>query len=737
MAQNASLSLSFPEADIALITFDTPGKGANVLSRPVLEELSAHLDELEKRDDLAGMIITSGKPAMFIAGADLREFAGSLDATDEQIIDICQQGQSLFKRLTACPFVTVAAIDGICVGGGAELAVWCDRRIMTDGKKTEIGFPEVKLGLYPGWGGTARTPRIVGLGNAVELITSGESVNPQDAYKMGLACDVVHVEQVSRPVREDSKEDSIRSPDLFHAAVNLVRLEQQTGDYKRDRERWSGPVPMNETELGFLGATASAYIRGQTKGQYPAPEAALEVLLGAAGEDVDTALQMEAEAFAPLFGSPVNRSLLNVFFLTDRNKKDAGVDGEDIKPADIKSVGVIGAGIMGAGIAAANVKREVPAYLTDANEQALARGVKSIMEEVAYDKTIKGPDPQRAIQFAPLLRETGSADGLAGCDLVIEAIVENAEVKKSIYAKLEPQLADNTILASNTSTIPITSLAAGLKRPERFVGIHFFNPVRRMKLVEVIRGEKTSDQTVATAVAYAKRLGKMPIVVGDGPGFLVNRLLFPYMNEALVLLTEGVPIKHLEKAAKSFGMPMGPIELYDMVGIDTALYAGTTMYEAFPGRTSLSPFLPALKKAGRLGQKSGKGFFNYENKKRKAEPDPELQPILDTYVKGEKTYSPAELQTRLFMPMLLEATRVLEEKLVRDVRDIDLGLIFGLGFPPFKGGLLFWADTLGANGVIEQLKPWESLGERFGPTPLLQQMASEGTKFYDKKSNDK
>ena len=543
-------------------------------------------------------------------------------------------------------------------------------------------------------------------------LTGGESIRPAKARKMGLVSDVVPAEK------------------LQQAAINLVRLEQQTGDYHQDRETWSGAVPTRETDLGFLGATASAYIRGQTKGQYPAPEAALEVMLGAAGADVETACTMEAEAFAPLFGSPVNRSLLNVFFLTDRNKKDTGIDG-DAAPREVKSVGVIGAGIMGAGIAAANVKREVPAFLTDANADALARGVKSVIEEVAYNRETKGPDPEKAIAAAPLLREVSSVKGLADCDLVIEAVVENAEIKKSIYAKLEPQLADDATLASNTSTLPITGLAAELQRPEQFLGIHFFNPVRRMKLVEVIRGEKTSDETVATAVAYAKRLGKMPIVVGDGPGFLVNRLLFPYMNEALVLVTEGVPIKHIEKASKSFGMPLGPIELYDMVGIDTALYAGTTMYEAFPSRTALSPLLPALKKADRLGNKTGKGFFNYENKKGKAQPDPDLEPILEKYVKAEKSYSPEELQTRLFMPMLLEATRVLEEGLVRNVRDVDLGLIFGLGFPPFKGGLLFWADTLGAATIIEKLKPWAELGERFEPTPLLEQMAQDGKKFYD------
>ena len=711
MAATQPLTLSFPQADVALLTFDTPGTAANVLSRALLADLSAQLDELEQRQDLAGLVIASGKPGVFIAGADLREFAASLDAPREDVAQLCHEGQRLFTRLAGCPFVTVAAIDGVCLGGGAELAVWCDRRVMSDGPRTEIGFPEVKLGIFPGWGGTARTPRIVGLGNAVELITGGESIDANQARKLGLASDIVPAD------------------DLIPAAIRIIRQEQQSGDWQADRERWSGPLPISETELGFLGATASAVIRGQTKGNYPAPEAALEVMLGGAAFDAEGALALEAEGMAPLFGSPVMRALLNVFFLTDRNKKDRGVEG-DVTPRDIQRAGVIGAGLMGSGIAAANIKREIPVTLTDADAKALTRGTAKVIEEVAYDRKTKRPDAQRAIQFAPLLQEGIQLDDLAQCDLVVEAIVENAEVKKQVFTKLEPLLADDAILASNTSTLPITKLAADISRPERFIGIHFFNPVRRMKLVEIIRGEQTSDAAVATAVAYAKRLGKMPVVVNDGPGFMVNRLLFAYMNEAIALVTAGVPIPDVEKAAKRFGMPVGPMQLYDMVGIDTALYCGTTMYESFPGRVFLSPILPAIVKAGRLGEKTGRGFYSYENKKQKAQADPELQPILDRYVGETVQLSSEQLQDRLFLPMVLEATRLIDEQIVRDPRDIDLGVIFGLGFPPFKGGLLFWADTLGAAEIIERTKPWAELGERFEPTPLLRQLAANEQTFY-------
>ena len=713
MASNSTISLSYPESDIAVFTLDMPGKGANILSRPVLQELSQLLDEVEKRNDLAGLIVVSAKPGIFIAGADLREFAASLDTPPEETVKLCRMGQDLFARLSKTPFVTVAAIDGICVGGGAELATWCDRRVVTDNPKTEIGFPEVKLGLFPGWGGTARIPRMVGISNAVEMITSGNSIDADAAFAMGLV------------------EDRVSTDGLMEAAMRMVRSEAETKDYEADRKRWSGPLNISETELGFLGATASAVIQKETKGHYPAPLAALEVMLGASGADIETACQLEAEGMAGLFGSPINASLLNVFFLTDRNKKDTGIESDGITPQKFGSVAVIGAGIMGAGIAGANLRRQIPVTISDANSSALAKGVSGVLQEVSYNKKTKSADVDRAVEFAAMLNGTDSDAEVAKCDLVIEAVVENVDVKKQIFERIEPQLREDAVLASNTSTIPITTLAESVKRPENFCGIHFFNPVRKMKLVEVIRGEKTSDQTIASAVAYSKKLGKFPIVVNDGPGFLVNRLLLPYMNEALELVAEGAEIKRIEQVSKSFGMPMGPITLYDMVGLDTALYAGRTMWEAFPDRIAASPILPALVKAGRLGQKSGAGFFSYQNRKKRAQPDPELSKFVEPYLKDEqKSFTKDEIETRLFLPMLLEATRILDEKIVRDARDVDLGLIFGVGFPPFKGGLLFWADTIGAAKLVEQLKPHEGLGERMKPTPLLEHMAQENKKFY-------
>jgi 3-hydroxyacyl-CoA dehydrogenase/enoyl-CoA hydratase/carnithine racemase len=718
MDQAPAIALSRPEPDLVVLTFHSPDRSANILSRAVLGELERHLDQLATASaPPAGLILMSAKPGVFIAGADLREFADSFDAPAEEVEALCRRGQDLFRRLSQFPFVTVAAIEGICVGGGAELAMWCDRRLLSDHEKTQFGFPEVKLGLFPGWGGTARTPRVIGLGNAVELITGGEPLSAQEACRLGLAW------------------GPIPSHELFDAAVRVVREEQQTRQFECDRAAWSQPIAISETELAFLGATASAYIRGQTKDQYPAPLAALEVMLEAAGKDVEAACRLEATGMTSLFGTPVNRSLINVFFLTDRNKKDMGVDGKPVKPGSIERVGVVGAGIMGSGIVAANLKRQFPVVLGDASAAAIQQGARNSLEEAAYDKVRKGPDPERVLELAPRLRSADGDAAFAGCQLVVEAVVENQQVKQQVLKRLETHLAEDAILASNTSTIPITKLAAELQRPDRFCGLHFFNPVRRMKLVEVIRGDKTSDTTVATAVAYAKKLGKFPIVVRDGPGFLVNRLLFPFMNEALELVCEGVDIPAIERAAKSFGMPMGPLELYDMVGLDTAFYAGRVMWEAFPQRIGASPLLPALVKAGRLGQKSGRGFYIHAGRKRgKLQLDPELAPLIAPYLRGKSELDRTAIQRRLMLPMVLEATRVLSEGLVRDVRDVDLGMIFGLGFPPFRGGLLWWADQVGAAELLEWLKPFESLGERAQPTTLLLEMAAKGRRFYDKPS---
>lgn len=714
---------------IALITFDHPKRSANLLSAAVLDELEQHLDQLSS-GETAGLIITSAKPKIFIAGADLTEFAAGLDRPAEEVVATSKRGQDLFMRIAALPFPTVAAIDGICVGGGAELAVWCDRRVMANSPATQFGFPEVKLGLFPGWGGTVRTPRMIGLGNAVELITGGESVSAKEAHRLGLADDLIECPQ--RDPGSIGSLESLSADPLMAAAARMIESEGKSQRYARDREKWSQPIAMTETELAFLGATASAVIQQKTGGHYPAPLAALEVLLEGSQLDQAAACQLEAEGFAPLFGSPVNRALLNVFFLQDRAKKASPAEADAQLP---KSVAVIGAGIMGQGIAANNLKRGFEVTLTDARPEAAAAGMAAALQEAAYDKTVKGPSLDKLASLAPHIRAAEvPADKT---DLVIEAIVEDLQIKQQVLGQLEEQLSDDATLCSNTSTLPIADLASGLKRPEQFCGLHFFNPVRKMPLIEVIRGPQTSEATITRMTAYARRLGKTPIVVNDGPGFLVNRLLLPYMNEAAVLLAEGVPAKAIEKAAKAFGMPMGPLTLYDVVGLDTCIHAGGVLQRAFPDRVAPATIVERLVEAGRLGQKSGGGFFDYApskpGKPAKGVPSPDAQALIDKLAAEQP--SPTErtdLTDRLMLPMLLEATRALEDNIVDDPRDVDLALILGIGFPPHKGGLFHWADSIGAEQILERLKPLQSLGERYAVTPLLQQTAQASGKFLDR-----
>ena len=708
-----ALKFSWLEADIGLLSLDLPQRSTNVLSAAVLDELEGHLAALVGRTDLAGLILVSGKPGRFLAGADLREFPAKLDLPLAERERMSRRGQQLFGQLAQLPGVTVAAIDGACVGGGAELASWCDRRVLSTDRRTEIGFPEVKIGLIPGWGGTVRLPRLIGVGNAVELILSGELIDSAHALALGWADDRVPVER------------------LLESAVRLIRTEQQSGRYRLDRDRRTQPVSFPAAEHAFLEATARQQFGSLARGRsVEALEVALRTLLAGSAEEAEAALIRESQAVAALFGTPTQRALLNVFFLQDRNKRDKGTAHAELTPGSVEQVGVVGAGIMGYSIAAANLRHGCRVTLTDASPEALERGLRQAVEEAAYEKRLQAADPHRLVDLATqITRATSDADW-ARCGLVIEAVMERVDVKREVYGRLETQLPPTAVLASNTSTIPIARLAEGLQRPERFCGMHFFNPVRKMKLVEIVRGPQTHDQTIATAVAHAKRIGKMPVVVNDGPGFLVNRLLSPYLQEALQLLCEGVAIEAIEAAAVAFGMPLGPFALYDMVGIDTCALCGRTMWQAFPDRVIASPVLNAMAKSGRLGQKSGRGFFLHDPKRKQLQPDPTLAAFLEIYRQPPREMPLEAITDRLLLPMLLEATRVLEAGIVRDPRDVDLGMIFGLGFPAEKGGLLYWADSLGTPHILERLKPLAHLGTRIQPTPLLLELARAGKGFY-------
>jgi 3-hydroxyacyl-CoA dehydrogenase/enoyl-CoA hydratase/3-hydroxybutyryl-CoA epimerase/3-hydroxyacyl-CoA dehydrogenase/enoyl-CoA hydratase/3-hydroxybutyryl-CoA epimerase/enoyl-CoA isomerase len=422
---------------------------------------------------------------------------------------------------------------------------------------------------------------------------------------------------------------------------------------------------------------------------------------------------------------------VRVFRIGERNRHDPGVAG-DVTAADVESAAVVGAGIMGAGIAASHLRAGVPVTLVDVNAETLAASVPGILDEAAWDRATKRTDPARALALSGSLRTAAQLAAIAGADLVIESVTERPDVKTAVLADIERLVGPETVIATNTSTNPITRLAEALADPARFCGLHFFNPVRRMTLVEVVRGPATGDATVATAVALAKRLGKCPIVVRDSPGFLVNRVLMPYLHEATELVREGIDPARIDRVARGFGMPMGPIELYDMIGLDTAFYAGLVLSAAYGDRIEASPLIPALVKSGRLGRKTGSGFYRYSGADQKARivgVDPAGRKVLDRYAVTPRETNDRTLADRLLLPMLLEAVRAFDEGIVRDPADIDLAVIHALGFPPFRGGLLAWADSLGAAEVLRRLEPLAGLGPRMIPIERVAALARSGGRF--------
>jgi 3-hydroxyacyl-CoA dehydrogenase/enoyl-CoA hydratase/3-hydroxybutyryl-CoA epimerase/enoyl-CoA isomerase len=705
-----ALRLEMHNGDIALVTIDQPGSRANTLGQAILSELEAMVAQLKARTDVRGLIFRSGKPGMFIAGADLRELGGAPQDADTTR-KLVKRGLDLIASIEALPYPTVAAIDGACMGGGLELAMGFDYRLASTHPKTEIGLPETKIGLIPGWGGTQRLTRLIGPSLAAEMICAGEAAKFDRARQIGLVFDAVPAER------------------LQDEAVRLIQWAQKSDEWKTARQRKRQPVGLSEEQQAFTFAVARAQVLAKTGGQYPAPLAALDAIAKGCNLPLEDGLKVETDQFVKLVGSPISRNLIAVFFMSQRLAKDPGVSDASVQPQTVHQVGVLGAGIMGAGIAGAHVRRGIPALLLDNAAPALEKGVGNITKSLFGRVEIGRMTPAEAAAALARLSTSMTLNALADRDVVIEAIVENEDAKVSIYRSVQKVLRPGAILASNTSTISITRMAKSVEHPENFAGMHFFNPVDRMQLVEVIRGDKTSDATVATLVALAKRISKTPIVVRDCPGFLVNRILFPYLNESLVLLQEGASPRAIDKAATSFGMPMGPITLNDLVGLDTSLYAGRVINTAFADRAAPTRILDELVAAGRLGQKSGSGFYSYAKGSRGAD-DPSFDAILAKCRTGQRDIGKEEITDRLFLPMLTEASRVLTENIVREPGDVDMGLILGIGFPTFRGGILRWADSLGMLKVLEKLKTYERLGARFQPTEQMRKLAAEGKGFY-------
>ncbi len=708
----SAFQLEVTEDGIGLLTFDVPGQKVNTLSAPVFAELSEIVTKLEGRRDLRGLIVRSGKAGQFIAGADLGELSVLSLATPAEVERGVRRGHDLFERFSQLPFLTVAVVDGHCMGGGTELILSLDQRLLSDNSKAGIALPEVKIGIIPGWGGTQRLPRLIGVHHAIRMITTGDTVRGAEAVALGLVFDVVPTDQ------------------LMSEARRLIDMAQNDDDWKKIRERRRQPLGMTADQVAFTFSIAEGYIRSKTGSQYPAPLMALKAIREGINLPLSEGLKVEQKISAEIMQSPTAANLISIFFKGNAVDRDPGIDLRAHRPKDVARVGILGAGLMGAGIATAHARRGIPAAMVDTENERIEAGLKAAAKVVQGRIAIGRATTDELVGMMALLSTSTSHSIFADCDVVIEAVPENEQLKTKIFGQLAQVMRPDAILASNTSTISITRMAKSAPAADRFVGMHFFSPVDRMALVEVIRGDQTSDETVATIVTLAKRIGKTPIVIKDCPGFLVNRLLMPYMAEAVLMLTEGASMDMIDKAATRFGMPVGPIALQDMVGIDVSCFAGDVLVNAYSDRAVPSLILRELVKCGRLGKKTGSGFRRYVGPKGKPAPDPDFDPILAKLQSEVRSFAEEEITDRLFLAMLLEGVRALEEGIVHEPAHVDMAMILGTGFPPHRGGLLGWCDNEGAATIVERAAKYESLGLRFKSPEMLIQMATSGERFY-------
>ncbi len=700
------------EDKVALVWLDQPDSKLNTISVELLDVFEALLDRLHHDESIEGAVLISRKPDCFIAGADIRQFLKLESA--EAAADASRQGNRLLSRMASFPKPIVAAVNGSCLGGGLEVALACRYRIASDHPKTVMGLPEVKLGLLPGAGGSQRLPRLVGLQRALAILLTGKNVYPRQALRMGLVDEVIHPYGLLQAAHSAARE-------LAGGGLKPRRRRRPAAERLLEGNRWGRRMIFKQ---------ARKRVERQTWGNYPAPPSILDVVSKGLRQGLEAGLEAESAAFGRLMQTPQSKQLINLFFaMTSDSKPDTSA----ARP--VSEVAVLGAGLMGAGIAQVTAAKEVEVLLKDLDQQALSRGEKTIWKDLSGKVRKRAMTPFQRDRLLSRIRGVTDYERFAGSDIVIEAVFEDLGLKRRILAEVEEAVGPDAIFASNTSALPISQIAAQAKRPEQVVGMHYFSPVTKMPLLEIIATPQTADWVVSTAVDLGLKQGKTVIVVGDGPGFYTTRILAPLMNEALLMLEEGAAIPQLDRAMRRFGFPVGPATLMDEVGIDVGAHVSQTLGEAFAARGATpSKAMEQLAQKGFLGRKNKRGFYLYsKGKKGRKRGAKEVNRSIYDHFGGEprKDFSDQEIQSRLSLVMINEAAYCLQEGILHSPRDGDLGAILGLGFPPFLGGPFRYLDSKGLQSVLGEMRQLESgHGPRFAAAPILQERAAQGRPFY-------
>ena len=694
------------------LIFDARGS-VNKFNRKTLTELLEVTDQLKGDSTIRGLLVSSAKDA-FIVGADISEFLDYFSSSEEEIIAWLKTANAIFCDLEDLDFPSVCAFNGYALGGGLEMGLATTYRIMST--QAKVGQPEVKLGIIPGFGGTVRLPRVIGADNAIEWIAGGKEYHAKDAFQHGV------VEAVVEPEK------------LKEASLHLLR-QAISGklDWKAKRQEKLEPLNLDAMEGLMVFEGGKIFVSGEAGPHYPAPVKAVEVMQSAATHGREKALDLEHQAFSKLAKTAVAANLVSLFLNDQHLKKNAKKYQKSAVP--IQSAAVLGAGIMGGGIAYQSAYRGIPVVMKDVDTKATNAGLSHSAS--LLDKQISRGriDAGAMATILNKIQTTLSYEDIKAADVIVEAVAENLELKKKVLREVESVIRNEAILTSNTSTLSITKLAEGLKRPESFCGMHFFNPVHRMPLVEVIRGEQSGEQAIAQAVGYATALGKSPLVVNDCPGFLINRILAPYFAGFMGLLGHGVDFKRIDKVMEKFGWPMGPAHLLDVIGLDTAAHVEEVMAQGFPDRmkSEAKSAVLILCENERFGQKNGQGFYLYAtDQKGKAgkKSDPQVDVLLQSSIIHKIEVTDEEIVERMMLPMIIESSRCLEDEIVLTPQELDMGCIYGIGFPPFRGGLLKYADSIGLESLCEKARRYATNNPLYEPTEQIHAMARDAKGFY-------